>query len=291
LNTLASHGWLDRSGITTPSKIVEAVQNGFNMGNDLAILVTYAGMLVDGNQLTNLISIGAKSPATGVDPPPPAIVGGLNTHGVFEGDASMTRGDAFFGDDHSFNETLFQEFISFSNGFGAGKFNKTVAAELRFQRIKDSIMTNPNFTFVLPRFATAYAEVAFPFSFFVDGRVQDGQLNLTDARGFFENNQMPAGFFRRKGAYGLNEVGNDIGDIFAVHPVEGGRNDGINNYIPDPTVNIGLCNIYTQFANVTVRALYPDPQGALREALNVNLANLFQGVADANCTRVFPFGS
>ena len=55
------------------------------MGNDLAVFVTYAAMLVDGNQLTDLMSIGSKSPATGADPPPPAIVGGLDTHGVFEG--------------------------------------------------------------------------------------------------------------------------------------------------------------------------------------------------------------
>jgi hypothetical protein len=82
---------------------------GFNMGNDLALLVTYAAMLVDGNQLTDLISIGSKTPRTGHNPPEPAIVGGLDTHGVFEGlpytsshssrslyfpqgDASMTRG-------------------------------------------------------------------------------------------------------------------------------------------------------------------------------------------------------
>lgn len=79
------------------------------MGNDLAIFVTYAAHLVDGNLITDLLSIGGKSSATGPDPPAPAIVGGLNTHGVFEGDASTTRGDAFFGDNHSFNETLFQE--------------------------------------------------------------------------------------------------------------------------------------------------------------------------------------
>ena len=55
------------------------------MGNKLAIFVTYAGMLVDGNQITNLLSIGGKSSETGPDPPKPAIVGGLDTHGVFEG--------------------------------------------------------------------------------------------------------------------------------------------------------------------------------------------------------------
>lgn len=62
------------------------------MGNDLAIFVAYAAHLVDGNLLTDLLSIGGKTPETGPDPPKPAIVGGLDTHGVFEGDASTTRG-------------------------------------------------------------------------------------------------------------------------------------------------------------------------------------------------------
>ena len=55
------------------------------MGNDLAVTLTYSAMLVDGNQVTNLLSIGGKSPKTGPDPPKPAIVGGLDTHAVFEG--------------------------------------------------------------------------------------------------------------------------------------------------------------------------------------------------------------
>ena len=55
------------------------------MGNDLAVFLTYAAMLVDGNQVTNLLSIGGKSSKTGPDPPKPAIVGGLDTHAVFEG--------------------------------------------------------------------------------------------------------------------------------------------------------------------------------------------------------------
>jgi hypothetical protein len=55
------------------------------MGNGLAVFVTYAAMLVDGNLVTNHLSIGGKTPKTGPDPPKPAIVGGLNTHAVFEG--------------------------------------------------------------------------------------------------------------------------------------------------------------------------------------------------------------
>jgi hypothetical protein len=55
------------------------------MGNDLALFITYGAMLVDGNLVTNLLSIGGKTSGTGPDPPNPAIVGGLNTHAVFEG--------------------------------------------------------------------------------------------------------------------------------------------------------------------------------------------------------------
>ena len=67
---------------------------GFNMGNDLAVFVTYAAMLVDGNLITNLLSIGGKSSKTGPDPPKPAIVGGLDTHAVFEGAQSRFAIDA-----------------------------------------------------------------------------------------------------------------------------------------------------------------------------------------------------
>ena len=55
------------------------------MGNSLAVFLAYGAMLVDGNQITNLLSIGGKSSKTGPDPPKPAVVGGLDTHSLFEG--------------------------------------------------------------------------------------------------------------------------------------------------------------------------------------------------------------
>jgi hypothetical protein len=60
-------------------------RTGFGMDNQLAILLAYSTMLTDGNVVSNLMSIGQKTPLTGPDPPAPAIVGGLNTHGTFEG--------------------------------------------------------------------------------------------------------------------------------------------------------------------------------------------------------------
>ena len=97
----------------------------------MAIFLTWTAFLVDGNLLTNLMSIGASSIATGTPPPPPAIAGGLNAHGLFEGapdpnyfrtfvhwhvmspviagDASMTRSDIILGDSITFNQTLFDQ--------------------------------------------------------------------------------------------------------------------------------------------------------------------------------------
>lgn len=292
LNTLASHGWLPRDGIATPAQIVNAVQEGFNMGNDLAVFVTYAAHLVDGNQVTDLLSIGGKTPQTGPDPPQPAIVGGLNTHAVFEGDASMTRGDAFFGDNHSFNETQFDEFSAFSNKFGGGYYNLSVAAEFRWQRIQESIATNPNFSFISPRYFTAYAESVFPLVFFVDGRVSDGRLSLPNARGFFQNSQMPTDFFRPNQSIGLDVIGNGIGAISSVHPIAPGKNEGVGNYVLDPTSADfdHFCLLYINFVNQTVRSLYPNPKGVLLDALKRNLDNFYSPLNGTDCEQIFPYG-
>ncbi|KAF8899578.1 heme-thiolate peroxidase [Gymnopilus junonius] len=292
LNTLASHGWLPRNGIATPDQIVTAVQEGFNMDNSLARFIVYAAFLVDGNVVTNLLSIGQKTSATGQAPPAPAIVGGLNTHAVFEGDTSMTRADFFFGDNHDFNETLFDQFVEFSNKFGGGNYNLTVAGELRFQRISQSIATNPTFSFVAPRYFTAYAESVFPINFFVDGRQNDGQLDMVTARGFFQDMRMPDGFFRANGPQSV--AGIDV--VAGAHPLLPGSNvNGVNTFTPDPTsANFStFCLLYSNFVTQTVAGLYPNPTGVLRQALNINLNFLFDslnGVSPGTCTQVFPFG-
>jgi unspecific peroxygenase len=64
--------------------------------------------------------------------------------------------------------------------------------------------------------------------------VQNGELNLTNARGFFQNSQMPNDFFRRNGSFGLEEIGPDISAIFTPHPISPGFNQGVGNYVIDP---------------------------------------------------------
>jgi len=50
--------YLPHNGVASPGQIIEAVQTGFNMEYQLAVIVTYGAFLVNGNHLTNLLSIG-----------------------------------------------------------------------------------------------------------------------------------------------------------------------------------------------------------------------------------------
>ncbi|TFK21072.1 aromatic peroxygenase precursor [Coprinopsis marcescibilis] len=293
LNTLASHGYLPRDGVATPSQIIEAVQEGYNMNNQIATVTTFIAHLMDGNVVTDLLSIGEKTRRTGPDPPSPAIVGGISNHGTFEGDASMTRGDAFFGDNHSFNQTLFDQLVDFSNRFGGGFYNLTVAGELRHQRIQQSIATNPTFSLVGLRHITAFGETTFPVNLFTDGRQASnpttrGQLTLSAARSFFKDMRFPTGFFRAAVPSG-NE---GIEVVFAAHPIEPGRNHGVNNYVVDTSLGSlsDPCGFYTGFVNTTIKGLYPNPTGVLRRNLNINLQFLYDALSPPDCPQVFPYG-
>ncbi|KAJ2925817.1 heme-thiolate peroxidase, partial [Candolleomyces eurysporus] len=291
MNALASHGYISRDGVASPSEMVTAVQEGFNMENKFAIFVTYLNHLMNGNLVTDLLSIGGKTSKTGPDPPAPAHAGGLSVHGTFEGDAGMTRGDAFFGDNHSFNQTLFDKFVDFSNRFGDGFYNLTVAGELRFQRLQDSIATNPQFSFKNVRYFTAYGESVFLINFFVDGRKTDKKLDMDSARSFFKDMKFPPNFFRSP--MPMSTEGLD--DIFLMHPfLPGGNVDGkVNNFVVDPTSATFEtdCVLYEDILN-TVKGLYPNPTGVLRRNLIKNLRFFYDGFSGVfdGCAEQFPYG-
>lgn len=131
--------------------------------------------------------------------------------------------------------------VTASNAVGGGKYNLTAAAQLRFERIVESQTSNPEFFFSFPRFATAYAEAAFPISFFVGGPAADNipdnlaaTLDLKVARGFFQDSRMPKNFHRREGPLGLNIINSAIGFLINAQTfVPPGANNGAGNYTVD----------------------------------------------------------
>ncbi|KAH6897743.1 Chloroperoxidase [Coprinopsis sp. MPI-PUGE-AT-0042] len=295
LNVLANHGYLPRNGVATPAQIIVAVQEGWNMDYSVARLAAYSAHLLNGNVVTDLLSIGGKTPLTGPPPPPPAHAGGNNIHNTIEGDVSLSRADAYFGDGHSFNQTIFDQFIEYSEKYGEGYYNLTVAQEYVWSRIQDSIHTNPDLDLANARYPAVYGTSAFPLQFFVDGRigppdVQSARLSIANATLIFRDGRFPDDFWRASAPTGT--AGSQ--EIFSAHPIGPGKNvGGVDNYVEDPNSPVksvlDICGMYKWFVDSTVR-LYPEPEGELRTNLIINLRNLYAPVAGA-CTEIAPYGT
>jgi hypothetical protein len=99
LNTAANHNFLARDGITTFSELVDAQQNLYNVGYDLANLLAVLGLtLTDGDLVTEKLSIGCDATTrTSFSPLLTGSEPGLDGHNKFEADTSLTRNDFFLG--------------------------------------------------------------------------------------------------------------------------------------------------------------------------------------------------
>lgn len=64
-------------------------------------------------------------------------------HENIEHDASVSRSDNYFGDNHSFNATLFNQTLAQSNP-GVDYYNATSAGLVQKARLEDSMARNPD---------------------------------------------------------------------------------------------------------------------------------------------------
>jgi hypothetical protein len=142
LNVAANHNFLAHDGITTFNELVDAQQNLYNVGYDLATLLAALGLtLTDGDVVTEKLSIGCD--ATSRTSFNPALTGsepGLDGHNKFEADTSLTRDDYFLGDgdNFSFNGTLFgsESMLSsryFFNSFAYHALNSSDGEDLQWE--------------------------------------------------------------------------------------------------------------------------------------------------------------
>merc|ERR1712032_1687559 len=118
LNAAANHHFLAHDGIVTFNELVDAQQNVYNVGYDLATLLALLGLtLTDGDIVTQKLSIGCDA----------------TSRTSFTGD----------GDNFSFNGTLF----GMMNDACDGNFNRENLGHYRADRWRQSKMENPNFYF------------------------------------------------------------------------------------------------------------------------------------------------
>ena len=93
LNTLANHGYISRDGITTFAQAANAVQTGYGFDFNLSVFLSALGLIAGGDLASGIYSIG------GADSRNPTTLGpalGLDKHGTFEIDSSITRQDVLW---------------------------------------------------------------------------------------------------------------------------------------------------------------------------------------------------
>lgn len=246
LNAAANHGFLSRDGIVTFSELVDAQQNVYNVGYDLALLLAALGLTTtDGDVVTEKLSIGCDATTrTSFNPTLTGSEPGLDGHNKFEADSSLTRDDYFLGngDNFSFNTTKFARMVK-STG---GNFGRDQMAEYRYQRYQESLADNPEFYFgplslllfgassfvyeLMPNGNHNYApDLETISSFFGAKENSDGSWSSTGGE------MIPANWTNRVSPFTNQDVTEEILAQYLEHPVlfGGKTSDGSFDAIPD----------------------------------------------------------
>ncbi|KAK2754250.1 hypothetical protein FQN54_007129 [Arachnomyces sp. PD_36] len=172
LNTLANHHFLPHSGkdIDVPV-LAQGLQDAFNVAIDFSILIGGLGVMSSDDILGLSFDLDELS----------------KHEQMIEHDGSLSRGDAYFGDNHSFNSTIWQTVLDYFEGSDTVTFE--AAAKARYNRIKVESERNPDFTYNAKDVILSYGESALYLS--VLGDPVTGHPPVEWVRIFFEHERLP----------------------------------------------------------------------------------------------------
>ncbi|EME45343.1 hypothetical protein DOTSEDRAFT_170687 [Dothistroma septosporum NZE10] len=298
INTMANHGFLARDGITTYNELVDAQQNVYNVGYDLANLLATAGVGLDGDLVgTTKLSIGCDASSR------TATLGnaladelGLDGHNHFEADTSLTRNDYFLanGDNHRLNTTLFTQMMQYCQGncdlqhlalYREARYSASKADNGDFFFGPGSLLLYgaASFLYELMPTANGTADEATMMSFFGVGKVNGRYLANSGER-------LPPNWRARLDPYDNNKVGDQIFAMYNLHPVPFGGNVGPNNFLGlnySSYVSNGQLN--QQTADYAMCLIYQTLTGGFPAELG-QLINFPVGVLGAMQQKLLGFG-
>jgi hypothetical protein len=164
LNTLANHGFLPRDGRNfTQENVVKGLKDGLNFNTSLGALMWQQAIIANPEPNATFFTLEQ-----------------LNVHNVLEHDASLSRTDAAFGNNHVFNETVY-------NGSKQWWTEEVVTPKMlansKIFRQLESRATNPNYTFTASTEEFSLGEVSAPIVAF--GSFEEGTVNRTLMEYFF----------------------------------------------------------------------------------------------------------
>jgi Peroxidase, family 2 len=119
-------------------------------GLDLATFLSALAVYIDGNPLTQKVSIGGPDKRVGIIPglsSGDTLPGGILKHNAYEIDSSLTRDDIALGNNRVLNTTLFQQIWEVADEMNNGVINDKVMTKVRQNRYEASVRDNPKFTF------------------------------------------------------------------------------------------------------------------------------------------------
>ncbi|KAF4542401.1 Chloroperoxidase [Lasiodiplodia theobromae] len=146
LNALANHNYLPHDGVATITQFVEATNQVYGMGVDLATFLSIYGAVMDGNGIS--WSIGGAPETTdllNLLTQPQGISG---SHNKYETDASPTRGDLYqYGNNFAVVRSQWDALFAKQSGVPNAQSNYGLGllTDFREERFQQSISSNPYF--------------------------------------------------------------------------------------------------------------------------------------------------
>ncbi|PPJ52713.1 hypothetical protein CBER1_10794 [Cercospora berteroae] len=187
MNTLANHGLLPHDGRNLTREVFHAaLSEGLNFESNLTDIM-----------FDQALPANPQPNATWFD------LGQLNVHNVLEHDASLSRKDAYFGNNHIFDQDVFDFTKKF---WTAPVIDRYMLANSKIARQVQSRSTNPTYKFTASAENFSIGELLAPVIAFGD------RVNVTVDRDlvvyFFENERLPTelGWKRQSESVGLKDI-------------------------------------------------------------------------------------
>ncbi|KAF2652386.1 peroxidase [Lophiostoma macrostomum CBS 122681] len=170
LNTLANHGYLPHNGRDiSQQNTIDALGQALNINSTLAVFLHQEALTT--NPAPNATTFSLDD---------------LSRHNVLEHDASLSRLDAYFGDNHDFNQAVFDETRSY---WTSPIINITTAAAALAARKETSNTTNP--TFVLSDIGRAFGFGETAAYILILGNKTTATVERSLVEYLFENERLP----------------------------------------------------------------------------------------------------
>lgn len=202
LNTLANHGFIHHDGknMTIPH-LIAGLKAGLNVGADFSTAIGEVGFFDN--------PAGPLAQFFNLDQ--------LDKHNyLIEHDGSLSRRDAYFGNDHSF---YFPNWNQVLQVYG----NKAItdiptAAKAKYTRVSNSRAIDPNFTYGPQQFILSYGETALYLQ--TMGDPYSGKSRLDFIRMLFEQERLPYELGWRPSAseINLNTLGAMVLQLYLASP-------------------------------------------------------------------------